>query len=233
MSGSGSVIEVDAPKIGEVLPPLPSLEEEAAECGRMLEEGRRLTKARESLGDKIERLDEKIEDLRVALGLKLIGLRQRVEAGEAGDEAALTWWEWFEAHVPEFSRKHAERWMQIAASEAPEAAALEYRERDAGYQRSYRERQKPPPSDAGTVRGEPSAPSDGEPREMQRPRPKPTASLGDRSAMKFWSTLHAFQNEYLDRDPADIVAGMTDDMRADLQDLGPRIAKWLLAAARA
>jgi hypothetical protein len=207
---------VEAAKEGEVLPPLPPLEQEARECGEMFKEGQRLQRHKARLDRHIERADKKIEDLRIALGLKLVGLRRRVEAGEAGDEAALTWWQWFEAHIP-FSRKHAERWMMIAASEAPEAAALEYRERHAAQQQAYRGRKKfPAPAHISREReGEPS---------------RPTASLGDRSPMKLWSTLHAFNDEYLDRDPAKVVAGMSAEMRSDLQQLGPRIAQWLLKA---
>jgi hypothetical protein len=130
---------VEAARDGEVLPPLPSLEQEALECSQMFAEGQRLSKRRERLVQHTERTDKKLEDLRIELGLKLVGLRQRVEAGEAGDEATLAWWEWFEANI-KFSRKYAERWMRIAASEAPEAAALEYRERAAAHQRAYEER---------------------------------------------------------------------------------------------
>jgi hypothetical protein len=50
--------------------------------------------------------------------------------------------------------------------------------------------------------------------------------------MKLWSTLHSFHDEYLNRDPAKVVAGMTEEMRDDLQHLGPHIAHWLLEAAK-
>ncbi len=209
---------LEAAKEGEVLPPLPPLEQEARECGEMFAEGQRLRRQRERLERHMERADKRLEDLRIALGLKLIGLRQRIEAGEAGDAAALTWWEWFEAHVP-ISRQHAERWMKIAASDAPEAAALEYRERHAAYQKAYRERQL-------------SAPSHISSRERAKREARPPASLGDRAPMKLWSTLLAFKDEYLERDPAEVMAGMDEQMRAETKDLAPLVAQWLVEAAK-
>lgn len=88
----------------------------------------------------VERLKERISDTQLELGQMLLGMRQRVESGEVGDLAAVDWWGWFEDNVKNASRKQAERWLAIAAAENPEAAALEYRERHAGYNRAYRER---------------------------------------------------------------------------------------------
>jgi hypothetical protein len=150
---------------GEALPPLPSLEQEAETVLQMVGEGRRLTDALRRANNRAHRLNEQIDDLCLALGYKLNGMRQRVEAGEAG---ALAWWEWFSDFIPDISRKHAERWMSIAAQVEPATAAVEYRNRDAAYHRAARARQRlgQPLSD---VRGESE---DGDQSEPDEPEPR-------------------------------------------------------------
>jgi hypothetical protein len=66
--------------------------------------------------------------LRLKAALKLLELRRRVEAGEAGD---VTWWAWFEAqtHLLLRGRKDAEKLLKIAAAEDPEQAFDEEQER--------------------------------------------------------------------------------------------------------
>jgi hypothetical protein len=143
---------------GEVMPPLPSLEQEAEAFLQMVQVGRELHAALRRANNRTQRLNRQIDDLCLALGHKLIDMRERVEAGEAGDEAALAWWEWFADFIPDVSRKHAERWMSIASQVEPATAAVEYRQRDAAYQRAYRQRQKPealePPSDGAASEGD-------------------------------------------------------------------------------
>jgi hypothetical protein len=127
---------------GEALPPLPSLEAEAQACLQMVQEGRELIAALKRANSRTQRLNGQIDDLCLALGHKLIGMRERVEAGEVGDEAALSWWDWFADFLPGVSRKHAERWMSIASQIEPATAAMEYRQRAAGHERARYERQK-------------------------------------------------------------------------------------------
>jgi hypothetical protein len=115
------------------------------------------------IAERIDRLTEDIDGLenrrgrmiaeaQLELGRMLIEARHPVESGEAGDEAAINWWEYFGDHAYDISRSHAERWMAIAAKADPKAAAIAYRARDAAYHRDYRQREKlktiaPPPSD--------------------------------------------------------------------------------------
>ena len=116
---SGTEVEVTIPHQW-------SLEELTKRFHRKVDEGRRL--------------HEKMNDLQLKLGQMLLEMRQRVESGETGDLAAVDWWGWYSDAVPHVSRGQAERWMAIAAAQDPQAAALEYRDRDAGYSRAYRAR---------------------------------------------------------------------------------------------
>jgi hypothetical protein len=122
-------------KLDEAVPAAPgqSLEDLTRQLHAMVDEGRRLHAKRVVL-------DGKIEDLQLRCGQRLIEMRRRIEAGEVGDLAAVDWWGWYADAVPHISRKYAERWMAIASAADPEAAAVEYRERNASYQRAHRER---------------------------------------------------------------------------------------------
>jgi hypothetical protein len=210
---------------GEVLSPLPSLEEEAEACLLMIERGRQLNAQLKRANNRARRLNEQIDDLCLALGHKLIGMRERVDAGEIGDEVSISWWEWFDRFIPNVSRKHADRWMTIAASAEPATAAIEYRKRAAAYVRAHRERQK-------------ALPLTGECKIQAEPDPEPPytpakANLGDRRPMLLHSWLDAFQNQLLASSPAHIVALMTPEMQQRLLELGPQIAEWLSTAAQA
>jgi hypothetical protein len=119
---------------GEVLPPLKPLEEEAQECLQIIENVRSLSGRINRLNNRTRQLNQKIEDRCLLLGAKLLSMRKRVEAGEGG----LSWWEWFDRFFQDVSRKTAERWLRIAATEDPPTAALEYRKRDADYKRDHR-----------------------------------------------------------------------------------------------
>ena len=57
---------------------------------------------------------------RLVAGQRLLELRQRVEAGEAGD---ASWWDLYDQRLAQFrTRKDAERLMRMAASDDAEAA---------------------------------------------------------------------------------------------------------------
>ncbi|MCX7313799.1 MAG: hypothetical protein NTV56_19290, partial [Alphaproteobacteria bacterium] len=56
---------------------------------------------------------------RVRRGQLLLALRERIEAGEAGD---VGWWRWYTAHIAR-SRRDGEKVMKIARGADPEAAA--------------------------------------------------------------------------------------------------------------
>jgi len=70
--------------------------------------------------------EKKAYRARIVVGQMLIELRGRIEAGEAG---AIEWWDWYDNQFVR-SRRDAERCMKIAASEDPEAAEAEARERN-------------------------------------------------------------------------------------------------------
>jgi hypothetical protein len=70
------------------------------------------------LGDAITN-DRKAESCRLYAGKLLLALRQRIEAGEAGE--GVNWWEWYESKFVR-SRKDAEKVMRLASAEDFEAA---------------------------------------------------------------------------------------------------------------
>ena len=55
---------------------------------------------------------------RLALALDLKALRDRVEAGEMGDQAALDWWNWYESKFTQ-PRDNAEVLLRIAGAADP------------------------------------------------------------------------------------------------------------------
>jgi hypothetical protein len=61
--------------------------------------------------------------MRTRAAIVLAEMRQRVEAGEAGD---ISWWDWFDQNVQR-NRRDAEKLLKIASAEDPEAAAEEER----------------------------------------------------------------------------------------------------------
>jgi hypothetical protein len=73
---------------------------------------------------------------REAAGQKLLELRHRVEAGEAGK---IGWWDWYEANIGR-SRKDGEKLMRLAAAENPELAFEEERAKDRDRKRIARSR---------------------------------------------------------------------------------------------
>ena len=95
----------------------------------------------------------KFNAARIKLGQDLLEARARVEADEDG--SGLTWWQWFEKNFPQ-SRSTAEKAMQIAAAEDPQAADEAARVRNAITNRAYRARQSisremEPPSRSASV----------------------------------------------------------------------------------
>jgi hypothetical protein len=81
--------------------------------------------------------DGKAFNARLAAGQMLIILRERVEAGEAGN--GVEWWPWYESKFVR-SRKDAEKVMALARAEDPEAAAEEARARNSEHQRQHKSR---------------------------------------------------------------------------------------------
>jgi hypothetical protein len=67
--------------------------------------------------------DARCLKMRTKAAFVLAEMRQRIEAGEAGD---VSWWSWFDKNVQR-SRKDAEKLLAIASASNPEAAAAEER----------------------------------------------------------------------------------------------------------
>lgn len=63
--------------------------------------------------------ETKFNKHRLAAGQKLLALRKRIEAGEAGE---VTWWEWFETADIGRSRRDAEKLMRMAGADDPDEA---------------------------------------------------------------------------------------------------------------
>ena len=70
----------------------------------------------------------KFNAARIKLGQDLLEARARVEAGEEG--SGITWWQWFEKNFPQ-SRSTAEKAMQVAAADNPQAVDEAVRARNA------------------------------------------------------------------------------------------------------
>jgi hypothetical protein len=83
----------------------------------------------------------KLRSIRLEVGNMLLELRQRVEAGEVGDIAAVDWWGWYEDNFRR-SRRDAERLMEIASADDPQAALEQRRAYDAAQSQAYRDRKK-------------------------------------------------------------------------------------------
>lgn len=79
--------------------------------------------------------ETKFRKHRLAAGQKLVELRGRVEKGEAGD--GVNWWEYYEARFSR-SRKDAEKLMQMAKADDPEAAEEEARTKNNEQHRNRR-----------------------------------------------------------------------------------------------
>jgi len=68
-------------------------------------------------------LRDRFNSKRLEAGRRLLALRARIEAGEAG---AISWWAFFDKHLlPLRSRSDAEKIMAVASAENPESAAEE------------------------------------------------------------------------------------------------------------
>lgn len=92
----------------------------------------------------IDSARSKVGALRIRTGQILLELRARVDAGEIGEIA--TWWEWYDDNFTR-SRRDAERLMEIASAEDPQAAYQTAKDRNADQQRASRARK----ADAGAA----------------------------------------------------------------------------------
>jgi hypothetical protein len=86
-----------------------------------------------------ERLHRQWSRLRITIGFRLLELRARIESGEEGDQ---DWWQWFEAHFKDRSRRGAERLMEDAKADDPEMALAQRRTYNAEKSKEYRDRQR-------------------------------------------------------------------------------------------
>ena len=84
----------------------------------------------------IDSARSKVGALRIRTGQILLELRARVDAGEIGEIA--TWWERYAKFTR--SRRDAERLMEIASAEDPQAAYQTAKDRNADQQRASRAR---------------------------------------------------------------------------------------------
>ena len=57
--------------------------------------------------------------------------------------------------------------------------------------------------------------------------------LGDRRPMKYWPWLGAVKKELLSSSPIEFATNMTPDLLDRIIELGPRVAHWILAVAKA
>lgn len=63
---------------------------------------------------------DKYKATRLELAFLLLELKQRVEDGEVGDQAAVDWWGWFNDNIGR-SKEYAEKLLALASSDRPAA----------------------------------------------------------------------------------------------------------------
>jgi hypothetical protein len=81
-------------------------------------------------------LRDRFDSKRLEAGRRLLALRARIEAGEAG---AISWWSFFDKHLLSLrSRSDAEKIMAVASAEDPEGAAEEAARRNREHQARHR-----------------------------------------------------------------------------------------------
>jgi hypothetical protein len=105
----------------------------------------------------MERAAKTATDARLNVALELRALKQRIEEGDAGDQAALDWWDWYGDHFVR-SRSDAEKLLAIAGSSDPPAALQRVREQSQQRKVAFRERLKVVEGDALRSGTQPSPP---------------------------------------------------------------------------
>jgi hypothetical protein len=93
----------------------------------------------EKFKTKIQKKREEVKAIRLQIALELLDLKRRIEDGEAGDEAALDWWDWYSDNFW-LSRSEAEKLLAIAGSSDPPEAMERMREQTRLRNIAYRER---------------------------------------------------------------------------------------------
>ena len=84
--------------------------------------------------DHVVSAQQKFFSARVECGMLLLELRKRIESGEDG--ANVKWWDWYESRFAR-SRRDAERVMELARAEDPQAA---YEQKKVDHAEDMRER---------------------------------------------------------------------------------------------
>jgi hypothetical protein len=118
----------------------------------------------------------KANDMRLIVGVRLLSLRRRIEAGEEGD---CNWWQWYRDHFPKmFSEDYARKLMNDAKAVHPRIAVQMRRDYDAARSKGYRNRQQAKLS--SSINRLTSDGSGNRDRLTSVDQSLPTASLGDR-----------------------------------------------------
>jgi hypothetical protein len=115
----------------------------------------------------IESTRKKLQVRRIKIGSLLLEIKQRVDAGENGDQC--TFWEWFDEMVPGRSRRDAERMIEIAGSDDPEAAYQKKLEKQKEYTERHRKKLGAPSHETEAA---PSCKTEAEPELPSSPKPK-------------------------------------------------------------
>ena len=84
-----------------------------------------------------DRTVEKGTTLRIEVGTRLIALRERVEAGEAGD---VEWWPWIRGYICTRTKRDMQKCMALARADNPRQALEEERRKTRKSQRMRRAR---------------------------------------------------------------------------------------------
>jgi hypothetical protein len=138
-------------------------------------------------------LAKRTRSSRLELGRLLVKLRERVEGGEEGDQAAIAWWEWYEDNFRR-PRSEAEKAIALAMEAArtgdPAGTVARHRALDAARKAASRAQPKPQPISevsagrpAEAPRPEPVEYDEPAPALYQVPKAKPTPIADDQRAL--------------------------------------------------
>ena len=101
--------------------------------------------------DACDRAITKAKDTRLEAAMALRALRERIESGDAGDQAAIDWWGWYADNFAR-SRSDAEKMLAIAGHVDPPAKIELKREQERAASERYRAKLKVVPKEQDNSR---------------------------------------------------------------------------------
>jgi hypothetical protein len=119
---------------------------------------------------------------RAEIAHDLLQLRQRVEAGELGDQWKDDWWGWFDHNFVGRKRRDVEKLLAAARAYDTEERLEEEAERNVAYQRAWRERDKQRRLSTPSYVRRSGTGCDGNADDADAPEEQPPETDGERAA---------------------------------------------------